>query len=237
MDFRWLALRIGPYGVVRHTFCFFQPGWEKQCRRGIARKKFRTSVSGLGFRRSILCCMSCFALPPIPAGSCPSPHHHSASNPFTAILLGLQSPASRPSLVFFAFSQNAAISSTLLVDYLLFSFPREFPCSFLFLNRFLCAVRSWLSLLWNAWKVPQGTQRTVHNNQSPWWFLPQMDPSWECLHSLPRTFIILRQIRFTLKPCSFCWPLSFHRNNVISNTSVAPLMLVFKNLIQILTTK
>lgn len=186
-----------------------------------------------GFRGAI--CAACPALlpPPITAGSCPGSHHHSASNLFAAIPPGLQPSASRPSL-FCLLSLKTQLSSTLLIDYLLFSFPGYFPCFSLFPNGFLCALRSWLSLLWSAWKASWGPQRAALNSPSPWCFLPQMNPSWDCLHSFPRTFIILCQIRFALEPCRL---LSSHRSNVISNTSEAPAMLTFKSFIQILMTK
>lgn len=173
---------------------------------------------------------------PITAGSCPGPHHHSASNLCAAIPPGLH-PASKPSLFCLLSLKTQLLTPTLLIDYLLFSFPRYFPCSSLFPNRFFCAMRSWSPLLWSAWKVSWGPQRAALNTLSPWCFLPQMNPSWDCLHALPRTFIILCQIGFALKPCSFGWLLSSHRNNVISDTSVSPAMLTFKTFIQILTTK
>lgn len=68
---------------------------------------------------------------------------------------------------------------------------------------------------------------------TPW----VLGASWDCLHSLPRTFIILCQIRFVLKPCSFGLPLSSHRNNGISTTSVVHVMLIFETFIQISVTK
>lgn len=235
MDFRWLALRIGPYGVVWHSFCFFQPSWEKQYRRGIVKRNSERVSLVWGFRGAF--CAACPALPPPPITAglwSPSPL---CLQPIYCYPTWPPVPFFRTFSVLLALSQNSAISSTLPIDDLLFSFPGCFPCSSLFPNRFLCAVRSWLPLFWSAWKVSQGPQRADLSTLSPWCFLAQMDSSWDCLHYLPRTFIIFCQIRLALKPCSFGWLLSSYRNNVISNNSVASVMLIFKTFIQILTTK
>lgn len=106
-------------------FLFFQPGWEKQYRRGM--QEFRTTVSGSGFWRSVFCLCSqpfldlcssqhvllCPFLPSL-CTLLPWPHHHfSSTHPL------LSHPASStltPDLLYFVCSQKPASTSTLLIN-------------------------------------------------------------------------------------------------------------------------